>query len=109
MLGVDLSAFVNLVELAVEAVFDGLAPRDIAVSLDDGMAAAELHRLFGIESRVNTSIYDQCATLPCDAADFVSAQGIACVDADADDVTSGDRGRIELFEGLIGDERVAIL
>ena len=40
MLGVDFSAFVHLV-VAAQTALDGLAPRDVAVALDDGVAAAE--------------------------------------------------------------------
>src|SRR5918995_1951092 len=108
VLGVDFSAFVNLIDLAVEAALDRLAPRDIAVSLDDGMAAAEIPCLFGIERRVNAPIHDHRTAFPRNAANFVPTQGVACVDADADDVTGVDRGWVELFEGLVSDERVAI-
>ena len=108
MIGVDFSAVVHLREIAVEAAFDGLAPREVAVALDDGMAAAEVQRFLRVQRGVDAAVHDERAAVSRDAADLVSAQGVAGVDADADDVARRNRGRVELLEGLVGDERIAV-
>jgi hypothetical protein len=43
------------------------------------------------------------------AADLVATQRIAGVDADADDVTTLDRARVEPFEHLVGQPRHTVL
>ena len=108
MLGVDFSALVHLVEIAVEAAFDGLAPREVAIALDDGVAAAEVQGFVRVQRGVDAAVDDERTAVARDPADLVSAQGIARVDADADDVARRNRGRVELLEGLVGDERVAV-
>ena len=108
MLGVDFSALVHLVEIAVEAAFDGLAPRDVAVTFDDGVAAAEVQGFVRVQRGVNAAIDDKRPALARDPPDLVSAQGISRVDADADDIARRNRGRVELLEGLVRNERVAV-
>ena len=109
VLGVDLSAFMDNIELAVEAPFDRLAPRDVAVTLDDGVAPAEAERFVRIERGVDAAVDDERAPVAGDLADLVSPQGVARVDPDADDVAGRDARRVELLQRLVGDARIAVL
>ena len=108
MLRIDFSAFVDRVHLAVEAPLDRLSPGDIAVALDDGVAFTEAEGLVRVERRVDAAIDDEGPLRAGNPADLVSPQGIACVDADADDVPLRDGRRVEALERFVGDVRVAV-
>ena len=69
---------------------------------------AEVQGFVRVQRGVNAAIDDERAPVASDPADLVSAQGVARVDADADDVARRDGGRVELLEGLVGDERIAV-
>jgi len=58
--GVDFSALVDLADLAIEAAFDGLSPCDVSVTLDDGVAGAEIEGLIRVQGGVNAPIDDKC-------------------------------------------------
>jgi hypothetical protein len=103
----DAAAFVDAPGLAGEEVVDAAAPGDVAVALDDGMALADLEGFLGEERGVNASVDDGCSALAGHAADGVSAQGVAGVDADAYDVSGVDALRDDLLEGLIDEDGVA--
>jgi hypothetical protein len=105
---VNFPAFVDFAHFSVDAAFDRLAPCDVSVAFDHGVAAAEVKRLVGIQRGVNPAIHDLGPLLSRKLADLVPSQGIACVDADSDDIAVGDSGWVELLEGFISDERVAI-
>ena len=96
------------VDLAVEATLDRLAPRDVAVTLDDGVAPAEAERFVRIERGVNAAVDDERTPVARDLADLVSPQGVARVDADADDIAGRDARRVELLQGLVGDARITV-
>jgi len=51
--------------------------------------------------------YDGGSSRACGAADLVAAQGVAGVDADADNVARADGARVERLKGFVGDSRVA--
>src|SRR4030095_3867142 len=97
------------VDVAVEAPFDRLAPRDVAVTLDDGVAPAEAEGFVRIERGVNAAKDDECTAVAGNLADLVSAEGVACMYANADDVAGRDIRRIELLQRLVGDARIAVL
>jgi hypothetical protein len=75
---------------------------------DDRVAAAEPERFIGIERGVNAAIDDEGTPVAGDLADLVSAERIACVDADADDIAGRDARRVELLQRLVGDARIAV-
>jgi hypothetical protein len=56
---------------------------------------------------VDAAVDDPCAAGARHAADGVSAQGVAGVDADADDVAGMDALGDDLFERLIDEDGVA--
>ncbi len=104
----DAAAVVDVLERAIgEDVGDGLAPGDVSVALDDGVCCAELEGLFGEEGGVDAAVDDPCAALAGHAPDLVAAQGVAGVDADADDVAGMNGLGYDLFEGLIDEDGVA--
>ena len=88
-------------EAAVHAVFDDLVPHQIAVSAYDGVSAAVLERLVGKERRMNAAVHDPRAALARDPADFVAAQRVARVDANADHIPCLDRGFVDRIEGFV--------
>jgi len=108
VLRIDLSAFVDRVHLAVEAPLDSLSPGDVAVAFDDGVAVTEVECLVRVERGVYAAIDDEGAPCAGDPADFVSPQGIAGVDPDADDVSLRDGRRIEALESFVSDVRVTV-
>ena len=108
MRGVDFSAFMDDVDLTVEAPSDRLAPRDVAVTLDDGVAPAEAKRLVRIERGVDAAVDDECTPVAGDLADLVSPQSVARVDADADDIARCDARRIELLQRLVSDAWITV-
>ena len=65
-------------------------PGDVAVAFDDRVGAALLVRLLREERRVNAAEHNRRAGFASGAADGVSAEGIAAVNADADDVPRAD-------------------
>ena len=75
---------------AGEAIGDDLAPGDVAVAFDDGVGVAALEGFFGKEGGVDAAVDDPGAAVAGDATDFVAAEGVAGVDADADDVAGLD-------------------
>jgi hypothetical protein len=59
-----------------------------------------------VQRGVNPAEHHERTGLPCGPAEFVAAERIARVDADADDVPLAERGEIERLQGFIGDDRV---
>ena len=57
---------------------------------------------------MNATEHDRGAAAACQRADLVATQGVARVNADADDITLLDRVGIERAEGLVGDQRIAV-
>ena len=82
------------------------APHDVAVALDDGVRPAELVRLVRVERGMNAAEHDRGAA-PGRPADLVAAQGVAGVNADADDVARLDR-RVERLERFVDEDGIAI-
>ena len=57
---------------------------------------------------MDAAVDDAGAARARELSDLVSAQRVAGVDADADDIARHDRGRIERIQRLVDDERVAV-
>jgi hypothetical protein len=72
------------------------------------MRSAELEGLFRIERGVNPAEHDPGAALAHDPPDFISTQGVAGVDADADHVTGLNGQGIENLERFVRDQRVPV-
>ena len=60
--------------------------QEIAIAFHDGMRAAVLERLFREQRRMDAAVDHECAACTGGPADLVAAQGIECVNADADHV-----------------------
>ncbi len=81
------AAIVDFLERdAGEAVGDDLAPGDVAVAFDYGVGIALFEGFFGEEGGVNAAVDDPGSAFSGDATDFIAAEGVAGVNADADDV-----------------------
>jgi hypothetical protein len=104
----DASAFVDLLRgSAGEDVGDGFTPGDVAVAFDYGVGVSAFEGFFGEEGGVDAAVDDPGSALAGDAADFVAAEGVAGVDADADDVAGLDGFGDDLFDGFVDEDGVA--
>ncbi len=103
----DAAAFVDFFGLAGETIGDNLAPGKIAVAFDDGVGFAAFESLFRKQRGVNSAIDHPGAAAASHAADRVSAQGIAGVDADANDVAGLNRLGHNLFERFIDENGIS--
>ena len=83
---IDAAALVARAHAPRLAVAQHLTPDVIAIAPRHRVRAAELDRLVRIERRVNAAVDDVRAALARRAPDFVAAQRVAGMDADADDV-----------------------
>ena len=101
------AAFVDFFGRAGDASGDDFGPGKIAVAFDDGVGLAALERFFRKQRGVNAAIDDPCAAGASHAADRVSAQGVAGVDADADDVAGMNGLGDDLLEGFIDEDGIA--
>jgi hypothetical protein len=103
----DAAACVDFFGRAGEAAGDRFAPGDVAVSGDYGVGVAALEGFFGEEGGVDAAVDDPGSALAGDAAYFVAAEGVAGVDADADDVAGLDGFGDDLFEGLVDEDGIS--
>jgi hypothetical protein len=105
---VDTPAFVLRFWRAGLAVREHLGPDDVAIAANDRVRPAFLPRLVREQRRVDAAVDDERSGGPRLAPDFVAAQGVAGVDADADDVARCETGAVEDVERLILEERDAV-
>ncbi|HTD96675.1 MAG TPA: hypothetical protein VK627_07085 [Edaphobacter sp.] len=56
---------------------------------------------------MNSAVDDPCSTAAGDASDLVAAQGIAGVDADADDIAGLNGFRDDLLDGFVDEDGIA--
>ena len=87
---------------------DHLRPNDISVAFDHDVGAAQLEGLFRIQGRVDAAIHDPGSAFTRHASDFHAAQSIAGMDADANDIAGLNEFGLNLFKGLVGNERIAV-
>ena len=92
-----------------DAVVDDRRPHEVAVTAHHRSRAAEFERLLGEQGRVDAAEHHVGPALTREAAHLVPSQGVAGVDADADDVAGGDCRRIEQLEGFVAQDGVAPL
>ena len=78
------SAVIDAFRSTGGAVAENPIPDDVAVTLNDYMCAAMLKRFLRIERGMDSSEHNPSAALACRATDFVSSQGVAGVNANAD-------------------------
>ena len=104
----DAAAFVDFLgRSAGHAVGDDFAPGDVAVAFDYGVGVALFKSFFGEEGGVNAAIDDPSSTFAGDAADFVAAESVAGVDADADDVAGLNGFWEDLLDGLVDEDGIS--
>ena len=73
------------------------------------MGAAEFVSLFGVERCMDTAVNDPRSTLAGEASDFQAAIRVTGMYSNSNDVTRVHAARIEGFQSLVGDDRVAVL
>ena len=83
-----------------------MSPGNVAVAFDHGVTLADFERFLRKERRMNATVDDPGSAFSRHAADGVSAQCVAGVDADSDDVAGMDALRNNLFQGLIDEDGV---
>ena len=107
VVGGEAASLIERLGLALDAVLEDLGPGEVSVAADDGVGGAVGEGLVGVERGVDAAEDDPGAALAGDAADFVAAERVEGVDADADDVTGLDGLWVDLLEGLVDEFRVA--
>jgi hypothetical protein len=84
-----------------------LAPGDVAVAFDYGVSVAAFEGFFGEEGGVDAAVDDPGSAFAGDAAYLVAAEGVAGVNADADDVVGLDGFGEDLFEGFVDEDGIS--
>ena len=84
-------------------------PDHVAVAANDGVRAAELVRLVGVQGGVDATEHDLRPSRARRRPDLVAAKRVAGVNPDADDVAGLDLLEIQRLQGLIDDLWLAIL
>src|SRR5271165_6070672 len=107
LVSIDAAALVDRLWRVAETVLQHSCPDDVAVALHHGMSASEFERFFGIESGVNAAVNDIRPTSARSAADFVAAERIAGVNANADDIALMDRGGIQQGQCFVHQDGIA--
>ena len=90
-----------------QAVGDHLGPDHVAIALDDSVAFSLLQSFFGKESGVYSAVSDPGAAGARQLADRIAAEGVAGMDADANDVACMDGGGIDLLEAFVNQVKGA--
>jgi len=103
----DAAAFVDAGGIAGEAVGYDATPGDVAIAFDDGVGFAFFEGLLGKEGGVNSAVYDPGAARSRYSSNFVSAQGVAGMDADADDVSGMDAFGNNRLKGFVDEDRIS--
>ena len=101
-------AVILLSRCAGSAVLQRHRPRLLAITSHDGVGTTNVARFIGIEGRVDSSIHNVGASLAGGSADLVAPECVACVDADADDVTRLDRVEVERLERFVDESRLSV-
>ena len=105
---IDASGLVHELQGSLRRVVEDDRPDLVAVALDDRVRAAEALGFFGIERRVDAAVDDGRALGSRLGADFVSAEGVAGVDAETHHVAGLHGLEVERFERLISNARIAV-
>ncbi len=93
--------------LAGDAVLHDVLPHEVPVTLDDGVCGSLLEYFFGKQRGVDSAEGDPRAALSGNAADLIPAQRVAGMNADADDVTGRDGGRVQRLQRFVDDVGIA--
>jgi hypothetical protein len=103
----ETSTFVPRPWSSGETVRDDLGPDQVAVAANHGVARPVREGFVWKQRGVNAPEHDPRAALSNGPADFVTAQRVACVDSDSDDVARLDAYHIEPVQCLIDDVGIA--
>ena len=105
----DATALVDALHGSIHVVAKRLSPGQISIAANHAMGGSAFKRLFRIECRMNPSKDNQRSALSRQAAHRVSAQCVAGVNTDTDDVAGLDCSRIQGFYSFIANNRIAEL
>jgi len=97
----NLAAFIDSLRLAGQAIDYRLAPGNVAVSGHHRMSLTQVQSLFRKQGGVNSAVDHPRPTAARHPAHFVAAQGVARMNADADDIARLDGFRHHLLQRLI--------
>ena len=84
------------------------AQTTIAIAAHDAVGGAVLVRFIGEQRRMNTAEHDVGTALARKPSQRVSAERIACVNADSDDISRPHRIEIQRLKGFVDDDGIAI-
>ena len=88
------ATFVDPSWIAVDAILQYFGPDKVAVAFDNAGGAPQFQGFFGVERGVDTAEHHPRTTFACDPPDFIAAQDITRVNADADDISGLDGFRV---------------
>jgi hypothetical protein len=102
----DPPALVERLRVAREALAHDLTPHEIAIAFDDGVCVPVLQHFVGKQGGVDAAVNDPGALFAGNFADFVAADGVAGMDADADDIPLTDGRRVQEFQTFVNNDRI---
>ncbi len=106
--GIDPAGLVDPLQRTARRIVEHERPDDVAVPFDDGVCAAQIERLVGVQRGVDAAEDHDRPSGSREGANLVSAKGIAGVNADADDIAGSNRVDRKGLEGFVGDLRTPI-
>src|SRR5579863_4190538 len=89
--GFDLPPAVDGLGNSLAAIGKGPPPRDVAITLDHRVRAAEFERFIGIKSRVDSAKDYKCAPAARHLANLVTAQRVRGMNSNADRISRVNR------------------
>src|SRR5215472_568292 len=105
--GFDLTAAVERLRSPGATIPQHLCPDNVSIAFHDGMGAAKFPRFFGKKSGVNSAENHISATLSRQLSNFVSAQRVRRMNANADGISRLNARRINLKQGFIYKNGIA--
>src|SRR5208283_3477788 len=100
------SALIDTARLASQAIGHDFAPRNVTITLHDGVSAPAFQSLFGIQSSVNAPVDHPRASSARHPANLISAQSIARMHTDADDISRHYAFRHNRLKRLVDENRI---
>ena len=104
----DPSPFVDTLQSTGGAILEHLAPDDVAVAPHNTVGGTVLVRFVGEQRRVNATEHHVGAALAREPSQRISAERIARMNADPDDIAGPHRVEIQRLEGFVDDDGIAI-
>src|SRR5205823_687967 len=103
----DAAPFVDRPRLSSQALLDDARPDDVAVAAHDRVRLTVSRGFVRKQRGMNAAEDDPGAALAHLASDLVTAERVAGMNADADDVARANRVEIDRIERFVDDDRIA--